>query len=71
MKKSLKQTLLVLIAIAMLVVAGCDDSGPMETAGEEIDEAAEEAGEQIEEAGEDIQEEAEEGKDVVDDAINQ
>lgn len=42
MKKILKQLLLMLVVLAVLVLAGCDDDkGPMQTAGEKVDNAAE------------------------------
>lgn len=39
------------------VLTGCEEQGPAEEAGEEIDEAAEEAGDAIDEAAEEIEEE--------------
>ena len=51
------------IALFMALIAGglaaCDDQGPAEEAGENIDESAEEAGESMEELGEDMEEAAE------------
>lgn len=47
------------IALFMALIAGglaaCDDQGPAEEAGENIDESAEEAGESMEELGEDME----------------
>ena len=47
------------IALFMALMAGglvaCDDQGPAEEAGENIDESAEEAGESMEELGEDME----------------
>ena len=63
MKNTLKQWLLVLAAAAMLVLTGCEKKGPMETAGENVDNAVEKTGEAIEEAGERTGE-------AVDDAVN-
>lgn len=37
-------------------IVGCEQQGPAEEAGEEIDESVEEAGEQMEEAGEQLEE---------------
>lgn len=46
--------------IAFLVaVTGCEDEGPAEKAGKQIDESAEEVGDKLEEAGDDIEEAAE------------
>lgn len=46
------------------VLSGCEDQGPAEEAGEEIDAAVEEAGEEIDEA-------AEEAGDAVEDAADE
>lgn len=40
-------------------VVGCEQQGPAEEAGEEVDESVEEAGESMEEAGEQLEEKAE------------
>lgn len=50
-----------LLALSVGVLAGCEDQGPAEEAGENVDEAVEEAGEQMEEA-------ADEAEDEIDDA---
>jgi hypothetical protein len=51
------------IALFMALMAGglaaCDDQGPAEEAGENIDNAAEDAGESMEELGEDMEDAAE------------
>lgn len=51
------------IALFMALMAGglvaCDDQGPAEEAGENIDDAAENAGESMEELGEDMEDAAE------------
>ncbi len=39
-----------------LLLAGCQEPGPAEEAGQEIDEAVEEAGEALEELGDDTEE---------------
>lgn len=38
---------LTLLIAGMLALAGCDNDGPAENAGEEIDEAVEEAGDAV------------------------
>lgn len=52
------------------VLTGCEDQGPAEEAGEEIDDAVEEAGEKIdeaaEEAGDAVEEAAEEVEEETD-----
>lgn len=51
------------LCFAMLVLNGCkkkpaEPEGPMESAGEEVDEAAEKAGDKVEEAGDKAEEAA-------------
>lgn len=43
------------------VLTGCDNDGPLEEAGEEIDEAVDDAGDAIEDAGDDIKDETDNG----------
>jgi hypothetical protein len=64
MKGSLWKTLGLAAVMAMLMggLVGCEDEGPMEQAGENMDEAAENAGDSVEEMGEDIQDYAEEAQ---------
>lgn len=50
----------------MFAVAGCEEKGTAEKAGERIDEAAEKAGEEIEKAGDEIEEAAEEAEEEMD-----
>lgn len=54
MNNTLSKMLLALLFSLPLI--GCEQEGPAERAGEEIDEAVEEAGETLEEAGEAIEE---------------
>lgn len=71
--------LALLLALSVGLLAGCEDQGPAEEAGENVDEAVEEAGDMMEEAGENVEdtvedagdemeEAAEEAEDEVDDA---
>ena len=56
--KYLPLTTVPLAALAMtasLVLTGCDEQGPAETAGEKIDNAVESAGEMAEEAGDKVE----------------
>ncbi|GGX38729.1 hypothetical protein [Saccharospirillum salsuginis] len=55
-------TLLVAMMFSLPLVA-CDNDGPAEEAGEEIDEAAEEAGEALDDAADQLEESAEEATD--------
>lgn len=47
------------------VLTGCEEQGPAEEAGEEIDEAVEDAGEEIDEAAEEAGDAVEEAADEV------
>ncbi|NBB93708.1 MAG: hypothetical protein GVY32_11125 [Gammaproteobacteria bacterium] len=46
-----------LLALSVGMLAGCEQEGPAEEAGEEIDEAVEEAGDDMEEAAEEVEDE--------------
>ena len=61
MSTPLMKKLAVALLMAMMMggLAACDNQGPAEEAGENIDESAEEAGESMEELGEDMEEAAE------------
>lgn len=56
MKKLVKVTVLVSCLLLVPLLTACDSEGPMERAGENVDEAVEETGEAVEEAGEEVQE---------------
>ncbi|MDZ7789856.1 MAG: hypothetical protein U5L08_05045 [Xanthomonadales bacterium] len=43
-----------LLALSVGILAGCEDQGPAEEAGENVDEAMEEAGEKMEEAKDEV-----------------
>lgn len=56
MLNRIMKPLLGAVCIAFVIsIAGCEQEGPAEEAGKEIDQAAEKAGEELEEAGEDIE----------------
>ncbi|WP_136068904.1 hypothetical protein [Modicisalibacter radicis] len=65
MQKNLLRKLGLAMMLALMLggVAACDDQGPAEEAGENIDEAAENAGDSVEEMGEDVQDAAEDAQD--------
>ena len=46
-----------LLALSVSLLAGCEDQGPAEEAGENVDEAMEEAGDKMEEAKENVEDE--------------
>lgn len=50
MNKHLKCLLLVLVALTIGVIAGCEKKGPMQTAGENVDDAVERTGEAVDDA---------------------
>ena len=52
MKKSLNQLLIVCAALALVAFAGCEKKGPMEKAGEKVDEAAQKTGDAVKDAAE-------------------
>lgn len=62
MKLQLLRTLALSLLVAMmsLGLAACEQEGPAEQAGENIDDAMEDAGESVEEMGESVEEAAEE-----------
>ncbi|RTR03313.1 hypothetical protein [Halomonas nitroreducens] len=62
MKLQLLRTFALSLLIGMMAMglAACEDEGPAEQAGENVDEAMEEAGESVEEMGENVEEAAEE-----------
>ncbi|MDX1460331.1 MAG: hypothetical protein R3348_04685 [Xanthomonadales bacterium] len=47
----------VLIAAALLALTACEDEGPFEQAGEDIDQSIEDARNEVEDACEDVKEE--------------
>lgn len=59
-----------LLLAALLLIAGCEDEGPAEQAGEEIDEAAEEAQDTAEDAADSAGDAIEEGADEAEDATD-
>lgn len=56
MKRVLKGAFTILVAaVIALGIWGCEQQGPAEQAGEQIDESVQEGQEQLEETGEDIE----------------
>lgn len=55
---------------ASLLIAGCEDEGPAEQAGEKIDDAAEETQESAEDAADSAGDAVEEGADEAEDATD-
>jgi predicted small secreted protein len=53
----IRKLLFVPLALGSLLLAGCPDDGPLEEAGETIDEGLEDTGEALEDAAEEIEDE--------------
>ena len=68
MKRS-KLLHVLLIVLLMAAFVACEQEGPAEQAGEQIDEAVEEAGDQMEEAGDVIEDKAEEMEEKTEEAV--
>lgn len=57
--KTTARTLFFLMLLALFsagALTGCEDPGPAEETGQEIDEAVEEAGDELEEMGDEVEE---------------
>ncbi|MFP4276451.1 MAG: hypothetical protein ACLFQ2_03435 [Wenzhouxiangella sp.] len=57
--KTTARTLFFLLLLALFsagALTGCEEPGPAEQTGEEIDEAVEEAGDEVEEMGDEVEE---------------
>lgn len=52
MRTWIQQIFVVLLAISMLILVGCEDKGPAEKAGESLDKTMEDVKEKVEEATE-------------------
>lgn len=63
---------LIAAPLALGTLASCDDDGPAEEIGEDIDEAAEDAGEAIEDAADEVEDAVDDdGSTSVDDSVNE
>lgn len=58
MKLSEAITAALLMIGMMFTLSACDDQGPMEEAGEEVDDAADDAGDAMEDAGDEMEDAA-------------
>ena len=57
--------LTMLMALGLAGIAGCEEQGPAEQAGERLDDAVSDARDRLEEAGDEIEEAAEEVGDAL------
>jgi hypothetical protein len=65
----LKSIWVATMLVAVLSFAmGCDDSGPMENAGEAIDESMDDVGDAMDDAGDEMEDTMDEAKDEMEDA---
>lgn len=53
-----------------LALAGCENEGPMEEAGENMDQAVEDAGDQMEQAGDEMGDTMEEAGDKIEESTD-
>lgn len=60
----------ILIFATLIALAGCDQKGPAERAGETIDESMGEMSDSMKQAGEELDEAAEEAKNSMEEAAN-
>lgn len=67
-KIKVRRVLLGLVLCMIIALPACEEQGPAEKAGEQIDEAAEEAKEKLSEVGEDVQEAVKEGGEKLEEA---
>lgn len=74
--KSIAKKLLTLFAVLALslncaiLTTGCEDRGPAEEAGEDIDEALEDAADEADDAADEAADEADDAADRVEDALD-
>lgn len=68
--RNLSTIALLLVALIALPLVGCEEKGPMEKAGESMDEAIDDARDAADEIGDDIEDAADEVGDEVDDATD-
>lgn len=69
MKKLIMRSLAILCCTSFLLVfSACEDQGPAEKAGEEIDETMEKTGDVLEDAGDKVKEAVEEGGEKLEEA---
>lgn len=67
---NLKRTLLISLFAAFVALAGCEEKGPMEKAGESIDNTVDDGKDAIDDAANDIEDAADDAADKVKDATN-
>ncbi|RBP52779.1 hypothetical protein [Arenicella xantha] len=67
---NLKKLLLTSLFASLVALAGCEEKGPMEKAGESIDNAVDDAGDAINDAGDEVEDAADDAADEIEDAAN-
>jgi hyperosmotically inducible protein len=68
MKKTMRLFYAVCLTALVLLLANCEQDGPVEKAGEKVDQTLEQAGKKIEKAGEAISDQAENAAGALDDS---
>lgn len=72
MKNSnVKKLLLISLCASFLALAGCEEKGPMEKAGERVDDAVDNAGDAMDDAKDAADDAADEMEDAVDDVADE
>lgn len=66
----LKSALLVSLLASMMALSACEQDGPMEQAGEKIDNTADKAGDALNDAADDASDSLESAADEIKDATN-
>jgi predicted small lipoprotein YifL len=61
----MKAAIAILFAAMSLGIAGCEKKGPLEEAGDAIEEGIEDVGDDLEDAAEEVEEAAEEAEDAL------
>lgn len=64
-----RRTTLLLIAFSAIFASACEEKGPAERAGEQIDDAMSEVADEAEQMGDEVKDAAEEAKEKAEEAV--
>lgn len=67
---NLKNALLVSLLASMMALSACEKDGPMERAGESVDEAVENTGDALDDAADNTEDAIDDAADDIEDATN-
>ena len=72
MLKKISSLLTVVAALGMgaVILQGCEEQGPAESAGERLDNAAENLGDNVDDAGDNLRDAADDAQDAAEDAAD-